>query len=111
MSAEKKADVDPSIAFCGIPLPSVEICMGALPAATFRTAKERDKKTLRFLSLRKNERVYRNHRAVTLLSHKKLQIQSFRSKNFLRHLINHKIVHLIDLQKTTITPFGLIFFI
>lgn len=48
VSAEKKADVEPSIAFCGIPLPSVEICMGALPAATFRTAKERDKKLLDF---------------------------------------------------------------
>lgn len=37
VSAEKNADVEPSIAFCGMPEPSVEICIGALPAATFKT--------------------------------------------------------------------------
>lgn len=37
VSGVKNADVDPSIAFCGIPVPSVDICMGALPAATFNT--------------------------------------------------------------------------
>lgn len=39
MSGEKNDEVDPSMAFCGIPEPSVEICIGALPAATFRTVK------------------------------------------------------------------------
>lgn len=37
VSAWKKEDVDPSMAFWGIPAPSVEICIGAFPAATFRT--------------------------------------------------------------------------
>lgn len=39
MSAEKNDEVEPSIAFCGIPAPSVEICIGAFPAATLRTVK------------------------------------------------------------------------
>lgn len=37
VSDEKNDDVEPSIAFCGIPAPSVEICIGAFPAATFNT--------------------------------------------------------------------------
>lgn len=37
VSAWKKDDVEPSMAFWGIPGPSVEICMGAFPAATLRT--------------------------------------------------------------------------
>ena len=37
VSGVKKADVEPSMAFCGVPEPSVEICIGALPAATLST--------------------------------------------------------------------------
>lgn len=37
VSGVKKAEVEPSMAFCGAPAPSVEICIGALPAATLRT--------------------------------------------------------------------------
>jgi len=40
VSGVKKAEVEPSMAFCGAPAPSVEICMGALPAATFKTAEK-----------------------------------------------------------------------
>ncbi len=43
VSLSKKVDVDPSTAFCGIPPSLTELCMGALPAATFKT--EKDKKT------------------------------------------------------------------
>lgn len=39
VSGEKKADVDPSMAFWGMPAASVEICIGAFPAATFSTGK------------------------------------------------------------------------
>lgn len=39
VSGEKKDEVDPSMAFCGMPGPSVEICIGALPAATLSTEK------------------------------------------------------------------------
>lgn len=39
----KKPDVDPSMAFCGTPDPSVEICIGAFPAATFKTVKIKKK--------------------------------------------------------------------
>lgn len=39
VSGEKKDEVDPSMAFCGMPEPSVEICIGAFPAATLRTEK------------------------------------------------------------------------
>jgi hypothetical protein len=39
VSDEKNDEVDPSMAFCGIPGPSVDICIGAFPAATFNTAK------------------------------------------------------------------------
>lgn len=39
VSLLKNALVLPSIAFWGIPPESVLICMGALPAATFRTEK------------------------------------------------------------------------
>lgn len=42
VSAWKNAEVEPSIAFWGIPEPSVEICMGAFPAATFRTVNKND---------------------------------------------------------------------
>lgn len=38
VSGVKNADVEPSMAFCGAPVPSVDICMGALPAATLSTA-------------------------------------------------------------------------
>lgn len=38
VSGVKNADVEPSMAFCGAPAPSVDICIGALPAATFKTA-------------------------------------------------------------------------
>lgn len=38
VSVEQKDEVDPSMAFCGMPGPSVEICIGAFPAATFKTA-------------------------------------------------------------------------
>lgn len=44
VSAWKKEDVDPSIAFWGIPEPSVEICMGAFPAATLRTVNREEQK-------------------------------------------------------------------
>lgn len=37
VSGEKNDEVDPSMAFCGMPEPSVEICIGALPAATLST--------------------------------------------------------------------------
>lgn len=43
VSAEKNDEVDPSMAFCGMPAPSVEICIGAFPAATFKTAKKKKK--------------------------------------------------------------------
>lgn len=37
VSAEKNDEVEPSMAFWGMPAPSVEICIGALPAATLST--------------------------------------------------------------------------
>jgi hypothetical protein len=43
VSAEKNDEVEPSMAFCGMPAPSVEICIGALPAATLRTVKKERK--------------------------------------------------------------------
>ena len=43
VSAWKKDDVDPSMAFWGIPEPSVEICMGAFPAATLRTVSRKER--------------------------------------------------------------------
>lgn len=41
VSAEKNDEVEPSMAFCGMPEPSVDICIGAFPAATFKTAKQK----------------------------------------------------------------------
>jgi len=38
VSPAKNELVLPSIAFCGSPPAAVDICMGALPAATFNTA-------------------------------------------------------------------------
>ena len=37
VSESKKVEVDPSMAFCGIPPSATELCIGALPAATFST--------------------------------------------------------------------------
>ena len=40
VSESKKVEVDPSMAFCGIPPSATELCIGALPAATFSTEME-----------------------------------------------------------------------
>lgn len=40
------------MAFCGIPEPSVDICMGALPAATLRTVKKKKKRNLKCFRLK-----------------------------------------------------------
>ena len=42
MSESKKVEVEPSIAFCGMPPSATELCIGALPAATFRTEMENE---------------------------------------------------------------------
>ena len=41
VSVSKKVEVDPSMAFCGMPPSATELCIGALPAATLST--ERNK--------------------------------------------------------------------
>ena len=37
VSESKKVEVEPSMAFCGMPPSATELCIGALPAATFST--------------------------------------------------------------------------
>lgn len=52
VEASKKVEVDPSTAFWGMPFSTTEDCMGALPAATFRTEtgmEEKEKKIKRGL--------------------------------------------------------------
>ena len=47
VSLSKKVEVDPSTAFCGIPPSATELCIGALPAATFNTGNiKKDTSTL-----------------------------------------------------------------
>ena len=46
VEASKKVEVDPSTAFWGIPFSTTEDCIGALPAATFKTGEERENKRI-----------------------------------------------------------------
>lgn len=50
VSDEKNDEVDPSMAFCGMPGPSVDICIGAFPAATFKTVEEEKRETKKLIS-------------------------------------------------------------
>lgn len=56
------------MAFCGIPAPSVDICIGALPAATFNTAMEnRKKKVIKIHKPFKREIKFVNYNRLALL--------------------------------------------